>query len=146
MREEFYQTYDLLYADYVYNNDIRDRRYYQRNFGLYEYDLVRIIRRAIDYQSNDRRVRPDAKYFLLVNFHNMIVRPLLEYRPFRNPERIYGDDPLELQVAIENDIKTIIDRTNEEADKDEEISGHAMMKAIDTLWPQLRTTKFEIWG
>ena len=145
MRQEFYQAYDVLYADYVYNNDIRDRRYFPPNLGLYEYDLVRIIRRAID-QSNDRPLRPDAKYFLLINFHNMIVRPLLEYRLFRNRERIYTADPVELQGMIENDIKTIVGQAIQEIGNDQEISGHAIMRAIDTLWTQLSTTKFEIWG
>lgn len=135
MRPEFYRAYDELYADYAY-----EERYLRRDF--YEFDLVRIIRRIIDSATDKKEFRPDAKFFLLVNFHQLVLKPLFEAR------RYYKDRYLENDLVqdIENDIKTIVSYTIENSNDGEEISGHSIMRSIDSLWTQLRTTKIEIWG
>lgn len=146
MRQEFNQIYDNLFADYLYDSDIRRRRPLRYN----EFDLARIIRRAIDRADSRGLLRPDAKYFLLVNFHHLIVRPMIESNTYRGsvePER----NLISLEQAIESDIQTIVTTSIEnrgpELDANEnQISGHEIMTTIDRIWKQLKTTAFDIWG
>lgn len=138
MNIEYYRAYENLYADYVY-----EERHPFRPYFPYEYDLIRTIRRAIDRNSDPlENFRSDARYFLLVNFHQMIIRPLLEVRPYSNPIL----DPIDFFQAINDDVGTVIQNARENASYGGEITGHSMMQSINNLWPQLRTTKFEIWG
>jgi hypothetical protein len=135
MRPEFYAVYDGLYADYAYTE-----RYSRRDF--YEFDLIRIIQRIIDSETDHNKIRPDAKFFLLVNFHQLVLKPLFEARR-------YSKDPYfetGLVQDIEDDINAIISYTFKEFIENEEISGHEIMKTIDALWTQLKTTRIEIWG
>ncbi|MBE9584953.1 hypothetical protein IM792_10880 [Mucilaginibacter sp. JRF] len=140
MDSNYYQAYENLYADYIYD----ERRAYRPYFP-FEDDMLRTIRRAIDDNTiGYKNFRPDAKFFLLVNFHHMIVRPLAEARRF--PQ--FVPEPVNLLKVISDDVRTIIRdatesyRTNDSA----EVSGHAIMQSIDRLWRELRSTKFEIWG
>ncbi len=143
MTPEFYEIYEFLYQDYIYENDIRRRRRFPNN----EYYLLRTIKQSIDTSETEYRLRPDAKYFLLVNFHNLIVRPMLESRPsvYYN-ER--GSEFEDLQAAIQSDIATISkeSKNNQEVRNENEVSGHQIMNTIDKNWKELKTTNFKIWG
>ena len=138
MKKEYYDVYKMLYADYVSENEFRRRRPFPT-----EYYVVRTIRKSIDRADKEGKLRPDAKYFLLVNFHHLIVRPLIEQRPVRD-FRI-EKDYFELEANIQSDLETIIADSNDNVNQ-EEISGHQIMKSIDKLWKNLKTTKLEIWG
>ena len=141
MKEEYNKVYDNLFADYAYESNLRRFRF----FHYEEYDLIRAIRRSIDRIDKENQLRPDAKYFLLVNFHHLIVRPLLDterYLPI-------GIDPLSLENDIDQDIATIIRSSisnNNNIENNGKISGHQIMSTIDKLWRDLRTTKLDIWG
>ena len=137
MREEFYKAYEELYSEYVYEQNFRHRR----PFPLYEeeYYIIKKIRIAIDSADEEKTLRPDAKYFLLVNFHHLIVRPLFERRPYR--EKFYP----KIENDIDADIETIVSETKQESEQGE-ISGHKIMDTINRLWKDLRTTRLELWG
>jgi hypothetical protein len=79
MKKEFYDIYEMLYAEYIYANEFRRRR----PFPYDEYYIIKTIRKSIDMADIENTLRPDAKYFLIVNFHHLIVRPLFEQRPYR---------------------------------------------------------------
>jgi len=139
MKPEFNKIYENLYADYVYDADKRSSIFVRYN----EYELLRTIRRSIDNSDKEDKLRPDAKYFLLTNFHNLIVRPLIDdYRyVLDNP------DLSNLGEYIAEDIQTIINTTTNEISTDsEKISGHQIMSTINGLWKTLKTTSFDIWG
>jgi hypothetical protein len=75
-------------------------------------------------------LRPDARYFLLVNFVEMILRPyaetisgLLTYREFTLPHTI---------VQIEKALDIIMKDLPVQA-----TSAHDVMQVIDTKWDQL---------
>jgi len=137
MKEEFYKAYEELYSEYVYEQDFIRRRPYP----LYEeeYYIIKKIRISIDNADKENTLRPDAKYFLLVNFHHLIVRPLFERRPYR--EKFYP----EIENDIEKDILTIVSETKQNSEQGE-ISGHKIMDTINKLWKNLRTTRLELWG
>jgi len=139
MKPEFNKIYENLYADYVYDADKRSSIFVRYN----EYELLKTIRRSIDNSDKEDKLRPDAKYFLLTNFHNLIVRPLIDdYRyVLDNP------DLSNLGEYIAEDIQTIINTTTNEISTDsEKISGHQIMSTINGLWKTLKTTSFDIWG
>lgn len=139
MKREYYDTYEMLYAEYIYENDFRRRR----PFPFDEYYIVKTIRKSIDTNDKENILRPDAKYFLLVNFHHLIVRPLFERRPYA--ELRFEKEFQEIEFDIESDIDTIISETKKEAEQ-REISGHQIMRTIDRVWRELKTTRLEIWG
>lgn len=137
MREEFYKAYQDLYSEYVYEQNFRRRRPYP--FYEHEYYIIKQIRISIDKADKENMLRPDAKYFLLVNFHHLIVRPLFERRP--NREKFYP----EIEQDIDADISTIVSETKQNSEQGE-ISGHKIMDTINNLWINLRTTRLEFWG
>lgn len=137
MREEFHKAYQDLYSEYVYEQNFRRRRY--KPFYEEEYYFIRQIRISIDKADKENTLRPDAKYFLLVNFHHLIVRPLFEQRPYR--EKFYP----EIEKDIEADISIIVSETKQNSEEGE-ISGHKIMDTINKLWKILRTTRLELWG
>jgi hypothetical protein len=137
MKKEFYKAYEDLYSEYPYEQEFIHRRRYP--FYANEYYITRQIRISIDKADKENTLRPDAKYYLLVNFHHLVVRPLFEQMYYR--EKYYK----EIEQHIDADISKIVSETKQKTGKDE-ISGHDIMNTINTLWRQLRTTQFDFWG
>jgi len=144
MKDNFNEIYDVLYADYIYE-EARDRSFYPERT---EYNILRIIRRAIDRSNNNYILRSDAKYFLLVNFHHLVAKPLIENIFWRDAEA--GISINNLETAIQSDIQLIIETSIKNATLTENIensiSGHMIIATVDSLWKDLSTMKFEIWG
>jgi len=141
MKNEYYEIYEMLYADYIYESSYRRRK------PPDEYYLLKLIRKSIDYADKEGLLRPDAKYFLMVNFHHLIIRPLFEQGLFKNlriDDRIKGFEE-DIKENIESDIFTIISETKRDSDRSE-ISGHQIMHTIDRTWKDLKMTRFELWG
>lgn len=145
MRQEFNEIYNNLFADYIYESDINRARIIP--YG--EFELAKMIRRTIDRSDLNGLLRSDARYFLLVNFHHLILRPIIEnnkYRGTYEPNR----NIISLEQAIESDIQTIVNESIESYalsnTSDNQISGHQIMGTINRIWTQLKTTSFEIWG
>ena len=138
----------MLYADYVYEDEFRHRRTPPYD----EYYIVKTIRQSIDTADKENFLRPDAKYFLIVNFHHLIVRPLFEQRekPFSDFfSKVFGSEKdffIELENNIQSDIATIVSETKKEVYNQRDISGHQIMRTIDRIWQNLKTTRFELWG
>lgn len=139
MREEFYKAYQDLYSEYVYEQNFILRRPY--SFYEDQYYIIKQIRISIDKADKENTLRPDAKYFLLVNFHHLIVRPLFEQRPYSYSGRFYP----KIEQDIDADISIIVSKTKENSEQGE-ISGHKIMATINKLWKDLRTTRLELWG
>lgn len=156
MNRRFYDIYNGLYADYINEFDSpRRRRGWYNEFEI-ETIFIREIRRSIELAEMDIQrketleeiiLRPDAKFFLLSNFHLMIIRPLLE-----SDSRFWERMQLEREIPFSNEIKSDISSIVREAysqtreQRKKTISGHTIMKTIDKMWRQLKTTNFEIWG
>jgi len=139
MKREYYDIYEMLYADYVYENKFSRRR----PFPFDEHYIIKSIRQSIDTVDKENTLRPDAKYFLIVNFHHLIIRPLFEQRLYK--EARLEKEFLDLENDIKSDIFTIVIETKREAGQGE-ISGHQIMKTIDRFWKELKTTRLELWG
>lgn len=142
MENAYYDIYSKLYKDYE-----EEIFFHLRRPPFREDQYLRIIKRTIEEVDTGNRLRPDAKYFLIVNFHHLIVLPVLErrysqygrsYEPRYIPDRKFSED-------IREDIQTIISNTETQLGE-QDISGHQIMRTIDRLWRELKTTKLEIWG
>lgn len=140
MNKRLNDIYDILYSDFVYEKRILGRRNQTKEN---EYYFAKMIKKSIDNADKNNSLRPDAKYFLLVNFLHLIVRPLIENRSFED----YRNELqfVSLEEDIQADIKKIILNAFELKNK-KEISGHQIMKSVDNLWSSLQTTSEKTWG
>jgi hypothetical protein len=87
------------------------------------------------------RLRPDAALFLLLTFDRMLLRPYLGavvdpggIAPM--PPAISGKGRLAFLGRIEDSVEMVLARSAE-LRAGGEISAHAVMQAIDGLWPRL---------
>lgn len=156
MERQYNKIYEDLFDEYIiefYEERYRGRvsRYFSRRLrdeDEYHYlqgVIMRMIANEIEYfEMNSKiRLRGDAKLFLLINFHQMIVRPLLLATISRQIEQSILRK--ELFYMVRDDVRTIIDYSRKESDG-EEISGHSIMRTVDSMWRELKSSSFEIWG
>jgi hypothetical protein len=104
-------------------------------------DAKQVIEEAIDEPNLSEIVRPDAKHFLLVNFHQFILTPA--YLSSENLG-IKGDQVLH---SLRTDVRTILRASEELARQREtgEISGHIVLDSISNSWGVLKSTFYEFW-
>ena len=140
MRPEYYETYrelmDLYRITQTEAELIRGpkRRRYPSVRALRIVDEA--LEEAIGELQLTRRLRPDARHFLLVNLHQMVALPL-EY-PFG-----YRGEALEGELV--RDLRTILEEARTEA-RDDEISGHDVINSLSRVWDKLSTTARNVWG
>jgi hypothetical protein len=117
----------------------------------------RVLQRAIDYadeelsRSRRRRIRADAKYFLYVNFLEMIFLPM----------RIRGQYPEEVLSSLRADLELVVnDADRWQAGREQppgfggearqivepELSGHSVLESIALNWRNLKLSDLRIWG
>jgi hypothetical protein len=140
MTTEFYNIYNSLYSSYEVDSEVSKKT----KSSYDEYYYIRLVKRAIENFDN-HMLRPDAKYFLLVNFHQLIIKPVLRSGLISNFNKGLFSNSFNLERYVEEDIKNIINLSKEKG-RDSEVSGHQVMRIIDSEWRNLRTAKFEIWG
>ncbi len=146
MRQEYYEIYGDLYD--MYRRRWFDVREWYFDFGpMFESRVLRWITEAIEYAISDlgltNRVRPDAKHFLLVNLHQLVVLPLI------HPESKQIPIP-ELRDMLKNDVAQILKYSSQSEESEynnrREISGSLILKTISRIWKELSLNKFEVWG
>lgn len=137
MKSKYYRIYNELYLNPIESIVLP---YSMKNHLAF----LRMIQEAIDFNTSSPDLRPDAKYFLLINFYHLIVLPIFHQRELDN-DSISVDV---LEEYIRADIKTIIVASSEQLSpyNAEQISGHHILSTIDKVWDRLKTTEFEIWG
>jgi|SRR6185436_7489612 len=143
MDEKYKNIYQRLLDEYRFDN----RRFgdnQRRNWPLNdnEYEVFNTIEQVIENfrkKNEQYYVRPDAEFFLLLNFHQLIALPLL--LDYSLESQFYPN----LYEAISNDVMEILKGAIEEAD-DQEISGHSIVQSLSKRWDRLKTTEFNIWN
>jgi len=143
MRREFYDIYRDQYELYLASQYeleyFRVPRVYPERFAIRNLRTVdEAINEALIELGLTRRLRPDARLFLFVNLHQMIALPLayaqavqLEVRP--------------VDSMIRDDVRTVLEAAATES-KEDEISGHAVLTALNNVWGKLRTVELNVWG
>ena len=157
MKSHYNRIYKDLYNQYIdefYDDRYRSRvsKYFRRRFrdeDEYYYlqeDFMQMIENEMDKMETygNIRLRGDAKLFLLTNFHQMIIRPLLLASISQKtiPPLLRRNKLIEMVRA---DIQAVVEFSREDSNE-EEISGHSIMRSIDKMWGKLNSAKFEIWG
>ena len=80
-------------------------------------------------------LREDAKYFLLINFTEMIAYPLRD--------RI---DHGRLMQALDHDLRLLLNSIAFKVRPKHEISGHAIIDALSKSWKEMDVMKLGLWG
>lgn len=174
MRHEFYEVYENLYRDYLYDSthyqEYRDNILYRlrRRARALPPELVKEMvyetQRAIDNAAEKRgdyKVRPDAKYFLLVNFYEMVLRPIATELQTRGEvgERFSRDS---MREDLRHDVELILEDAEDRARRRNEgvpqpwaqsaeegareISGRNVIDAIGGVWEKIKYNEYLYWG
>lgn len=123
----------------IYNNLYRE---YGNELDRAQAELAQEIRvrldNAIDALYLSERIRPDARLYLLVNFHRMAIMPLTEAR------KAYTD---ELYNFVSEDAEIILRRASDLADRrsEAEISAHLLIDSVSEVWDELRLNSQDWW-
>ena len=138
MKEEFYKAYSDLATFYLPRRDpfwipslLSRRAVWLVNDALEE---------AVKEMNLDDQLRPDARFFLLINLHQMVLLPLSYAKQLPAPEL--------MAEIIRHDVRTVLEIARsrlKQADR-HEISGHMIVDALSEVWQKLRVTEFELWG
>ena len=141
------------------NRDYPDRARIFEAGNFASDEPVATVRRTID--DADRRLtnyeglrlRSDARYFLLLNLSEMVVRPIQMHTgepPFVGPSG-------ELDSILRTDVNLLVAdaarRHNERQvslaqvrPPEREISGHSVVEALAANWTKLKLNSYRIWG
>jgi hypothetical protein len=145
MDQEFYRIYEQLY-DLRASDPLRSRVFWLRRLLLPPFDRsgsapVGWVRESIDAASANLpgQLRPDAKYFLLTNFVEMVLLPLYHSE---NPVRLEEN---ELRDAVFQDVQMLVRRAAEERQA-EEITAADILRVTAGSLDDLRVNKFRGWG
>lgn len=144
MNNVFETYYKILYNNYrnVYVRYFDRDDFLQRfKFGDFRFNHIDAILKAIiDFEYEIREsgvnVRDDAKCLLLLNFDQMVFRPLeLKYGREKLIEDIYTD----VQSILREAYETV------KREEKEEISSHQVLKAGVKVWEKLKTFLQDSW-
>jgi hypothetical protein len=89
-------------------------------------------------RSTSLRLRADARYLLLINFSEMVLRPAEQAgRVSRGEFRDVARDDIRTLIGVAADLARRLDL--------KEISGHQVLNAIPTIWRGLKTMAYNVW-
>jgi hypothetical protein len=86
--------------------------------------------------SHGVHLRSDAKYMLLVNFADIVVRPIL----LHDAESAYTVDDMK------DDVHLLATKAVNLRASDGDVSAHQMIDALSKNWNELKLTKVQLWG
>jgi hypothetical protein len=147
VRLDFYDVYRSLKANYELASRglTTAERAPQIGLGIVERALDAVLK-ELRY---DDRLRPDARLFLVVNVHQMVVLPLL-IGPSDVRVQFSGlarqDFPSQLEQAVVRDLRTILVEASLDSVSSHEISAHAVVNATARNWARLEILGFDVWG
>ncbi len=134
MNPQFYGIYERLFESF-------GREFAEPEQQQLAQDAKQIINEAIDELRLYERVRPDARHFLLVNFHQFVLVPA-----YLAGDRL-GISKDAVLDSLRTDARTIL-RDSEELSRQREkpeISGHIVLNSISNSWDRLKSTFYEFW-
>jgi hypothetical protein len=155
-------AYEHIFDD-LYNVQ-SDRNYPNRarifEAGNFQSDEpVTTVRQTVDSAneqleaSQGLRLRSDARYFLLLNLSEMVVRPI----QMRTGEPPFAGPSGDLDRMLRGDLDLLLsDAARRHAERqrslgggrrpDPEISGHSIIEALAANWTRLKLNSYRIWG
>lgn len=149
MKDEFYEIYKDLYEVYRRYTYLVPDYVFRLPFPGHFPNLrtIRWATEAIEEAASKLqltgRLRPDAKHFLLINFHQMVILPLVH--PDSDPEKL-GIDVKKLSSELKKDAYDILSYAARKKESKEEITSGDILKACAEVWGKLHLQAFDIWG
>ena len=137
MKPNYYEIYSEIRV--IYRNQFEGNPYPFRRFQSEDASQLDFLDRVI-FEAEakiGKRLRPDARVFLLANFHLMVLMPL--------SHRLASDSPEEIKEAIQQDIRQIVESAASHSKDQPDISGGAILRATTGLWEKLKTNAQNIW-
>jgi hypothetical protein len=147
MRREFYEIYKDLYEVYRSYAYLSTDYVLRLPFPGYIPNLRAIrqvtdaIEEAVTKLGLTLRLRPDAKHFLLINFHQMVILPLMHPESYR--EKI---DLNKLLSELKDDAHHILSYAMKKTEGKKEITSGDILKACADTWGDLKLQVYGIWG
>lgn len=145
MKKEYREIFKDLYEEFGFALFFEQRYYTDRLRPVRE--IKGIIENAIIELKISDIIRPDSKHFLLVNFFEMINRPI------SHPSCPVYMDHEKLRKDMYEDIKLILEKAKSEVTysnnakfKKEGLTGQIILNTISKLWNKLNVNKIDIWG
>lgn len=138
----FDSVYDRFYEAFVYDLGWRGPVWRTSRVPL---ETSRVIESVISELQLSQRVRSDAKYFLLINYTEMVVEPLLA------AEVIGYSDRERLLDLLRQDTRTILrtaDAMTQQGNPTpvREISSHVVLDSVSRSWPRLHLASSTHWS
>ncbi len=100
---------------------------------------IRLLIRRLDlwtYETLKRRLRPDAKFWLLLNATYVVATPVLARFPLEVDS---------LLNVIQSDFETLIRSSAESTAKGKPITIHALINALPGMWDRLKASDWRLW-
>jgi len=138
MSPAFYEIYTVML--YEYRNGLRIFRPGSSLMIEQDRGSLRLIEQVIQ-ESCDRRsvtLRPDAKYFLILNFHQMVAVPTKIV--------LHNSRRDEISKLIQSDIDFIISAAINHAKNSQELSGGTIIRTVAEVWDKLKINAEDIWS
>jgi hypothetical protein len=98
------------------------------------------IKKAIDEYETDSgsTIRPDAKYFLMLNFFELILFPIIAAGEPTNTNQLLED--------ADSDIHLVLSEAVHSGGQDSEgLSSHSIIRSINSAWDRLKLTDAFTW-
>ena len=102
--------------------------------------VAELLARIAERTAPAGRLRPDAALFLLLMYDRMLLGPYLGAVPEPGTTRLLpraAPSPDVFLDRVSGSLSRVIGVAEEMRGSDHEVSAHAVMRAIDRLWPQL---------
>jgi hypothetical protein len=107
-------------------------------FGEEVYDAIRRGVEAADLPPH-LRVRPDAEFFLLLNFYEFVVSPATAVEDADAQQLIGELVPTDVRQIVESAAQRVADQGGAE------LSGHDVVQALADNWDRLAFVEFLRW-
>jgi hypothetical protein len=149
MRQEYYGVFEELYGIYknIYGRSRRvglvlSRSGYPFARGIDDQTALQLANDAVNsaVQKLGVTLRPDAKHFLVVNLHQMVILPISHRL---STVRLLPD---ELRSRLTDDVLKILQHATEVLPHHDAVTSSQILKATSNLWDKLRLGELEIWG
>ncbi|MCX2745324.1 hypothetical protein OO013_15710 [Mangrovivirga sp. M17] len=145
MRKELENIYNDFYEGYPFFGRIlytpEKKMYVGSELGN---SIIQIIKQELKqsekFKVGNVTIRPDAKLFTLIIFHQMVAIPILSDKKSVNTENINS--------FIKSDINDLMNFAKEEKQNSQvkEVTAHTILSLIDKHWDSLNISKQEWWN
>ncbi|MEZ4783461.1 MAG: hypothetical protein R3F28_05225 [Candidatus Kapaibacterium sp.] len=140
MHSRFEAIYTLLSEEYVEASDTRKRQSSPSSILVLGYSMATEVRDRIERAIGQTgvNVRSDARYFLLVNFTEIVLEPLVADQ----------ENTLEIEAILDDIEKDTVRILNDAmmTHREEKLGGGEVLISLSKLYPRLNVSRYRLWN